>query len=69
VRVVDSGAFVEISPGTDGFLHKSEILREGSVENVRDELNEGDQILVKVLAMEGQMIELSRKAIFDNANS
>ena len=33
------------------------------IKNVRDELNEGDQILVKVLALEGNKIKLSRKAI------
>jgi len=30
---------------------------------VRDELDEGDQILVKVLALEGNKIKLSRRAI------
>jgi polyribonucleotide nucleotidyltransferase len=62
VRIVDFGAFVEIFPGTDGLLHISEI-SENRVRNVRDELNEGDQILVKVLAIEGNKVRLSRKAI------
>ena len=62
VRIVDFGAFVEIFPGTDGLLHISEIA-EGRVKQVRDELNEGDQILVKVLALEGNKIKLSRRAI------
>jgi polyribonucleotide nucleotidyltransferase len=62
VRLVDFGAFVEIFPGTDGLLHISEI-SENRVRNVRDELKEGDQILVKVLAMEGNKIRLSRKAV------
>jgi polyribonucleotide nucleotidyltransferase len=62
VRIVDFGAFVEIFPGTDGLLHISEI-SESRVKNVRDELNEGDQIMVKVLALEGNKIKLSRKAI------
>jgi polyribonucleotide nucleotidyltransferase len=62
VRIVDFGAFVEIFPGTDGLLHISEIA-ETRVKQVRDELNEGDQILVKVLAIEGNKIKLSRKAI------
>jgi polyribonucleotide nucleotidyltransferase len=62
VRLVDFGAFVEIFPGTDGLLHISEI-SENRVKNVRDELNEGDQIMVKVLALEGNKIKLSRKAI------
>jgi polyribonucleotide nucleotidyltransferase len=62
VRIADFGAFVEIFPGTDGLLHISEI-SENRVKQVRDELNEGDQILVKVLALEGNKIKLSRKAV------
>jgi len=62
VRIVDFGAFVEIFPGTDGLLHISEI-SENRIKLVRDELNEGDQILVKVLALEGNKIKLSRKSV------
>ncbi len=62
VRLAEFGAFVEIFPGTDGLLHISEI-SESRVRNVRDELKEGDQILVKVLALEGNKIKLSRKAV------
>jgi polyribonucleotide nucleotidyltransferase len=62
VRIVDFGAFVEIFPGTDGLLHISEIA-ESRIKEVRDELNEGDQILVKVIGLEGNKIKLSRKAI------
>ena len=62
VRIVEFGAFVEIFPGTDGLLHISEI-SENRIKNVRDELKEGDQILVKVLALDGNKIKLSRKAI------
>jgi polyribonucleotide nucleotidyltransferase len=62
VRIVDFGAFVEIFPGTDGLLHISEI-SENRVKTVKDELKEGDQIQVKVLALEGNKIKLSRKAV------
>lgn len=62
VRIVDFGAFVEIFPGTDGLLHISEI-SENRIKNVKDELKEGDQIQVKVLALEGNKIKLSRKAV------
>ncbi len=62
VRLVEFGAFVELFPGTDGLLHISEV-SESRIRNVRDELHEGDQILVKVLAIEGNKIRLSRKAI------
>ncbi|HMF89695.1 MAG TPA: polyribonucleotide nucleotidyltransferase [Candidatus Angelobacter sp.] len=62
VRIAEFGAFVEIIPGTDGLLHISEIA-EHRVRSVEDELKEGDQVLVKVLAIEGNRIKLSRKAI------
>src|SRR5437762_12023171 len=62
VRLAEFGAFVEIFPGTDGLLHISEI-SENRIKNVRDELKEGDQVLVKVLALEGNKIKLSRKAV------
>jgi len=61
-RLADFGAFVEILPGTDGLLHISEVA-EHRIGDIRDELKEGDQVLVKVLAVEGNRIRLSRKAI------
>ncbi len=61
-RLADFGAFVEILPGTDGLLHISEVA-EHRIKDVRDELKEGDQVLVKVLSIEGNRIRLSRKAI------
>jgi polyribonucleotide nucleotidyltransferase len=62
VRLAEFGAFVEIFPGTDGLLHISEIA-ETRIRDVRDELKLGDQVLVKVLAIEGNKIRLSRKAV------
>jgi polyribonucleotide nucleotidyltransferase len=62
VRLAEFGAFVEIFPGTDGLLHISEIA-EHRVAKVEDELRDGDQILVKVIALEGNRIKLSRKAV------
>ncbi|MBK6799081.1 MAG: polyribonucleotide nucleotidyltransferase [Acidobacteria bacterium] len=60
-RIVDFGAFVEILPGLEGLLHVSEIA-DYRVRDVRDELKEGQQILVKCLNVEGNKIRLSRKA-------
>jgi polyribonucleotide nucleotidyltransferase len=61
-RIVDFGAFVEILPGLDGLLHISEI-SDRRVKDVRDELKEGQQILVKCIGKEGNKVKLSRKAI------
>jgi polyribonucleotide nucleotidyltransferase len=63
-RIVDFGAFVEIMPGLDGLLHISEI-SDRRVKDVRDELKEGQQILVKCIGKEGNKIKLSRKAILN----
>ena len=57
VRLAEFGAFVEIFPGTDGLLHISEIA-EQRIRDVRDALKLGDQVLVKVLAIEGNKIRL-----------
>jgi len=62
VRIVDFGAFVEIFPGTDGLLHISEVA-EHRIRDVKDELKEGDQLLVKVIGIDGQKVKLSRKAV------
>ncbi|HEV7643696.1 MAG TPA: polyribonucleotide nucleotidyltransferase [Pyrinomonadaceae bacterium] len=67
-RIVDFGAFVEIFPGTEGLLHISEIA-ERRIRDVRDELKEGQQILVKCIGKEGNKIKLSRKAILKEEKS
>jgi polyribonucleotide nucleotidyltransferase len=61
-RIVDFGAFVEIFPGTDGLLHISEIA-DRRIRDVRDELREGQQIMVKCIGKDGNKIKLSRKAV------
>lgn len=61
-RIVDFGAFVEIFPGVEGLLHISEI-SERRIRDVRDELKEGQQIMVKCIGKEGNKIKLSRKAV------
>jgi len=67
VRVVDFGAFVEILPGTDGLLHVSEMAHH-RVQDVRSEVKEGDQVLVKVVAIDPSgKIRLSRKALLEEA--
>lgn len=72
-RITDFGAFVEILPGIDGLLHVSEIAHY-RVKEVRDELNEGDQVLVKVINVDPSgKVRLSRKALLsasaDSADS
>ena len=60
-RVVDFGAFVEILPGTEGLLHISQI-SEQRIAKVTDEINEGDEVLVKVIEIDKLgRIRLSRK--------
>jgi polyribonucleotide nucleotidyltransferase len=60
-KIMDFGAFVEIFPGTDGLLHISQI-SEKRIAKVTDELQEGDQVLVKVLDVDQNgRIKLSHK--------
>jgi len=66
VRLAEFGAFVELFAGTDGLLHISEI-SEHRIRDVRDELKLGDQVLVKVLSIEGNKVRLSRKALIKEA--
>jgi polyribonucleotide nucleotidyltransferase len=62
-RITDFGAFVEIMPGLDGLLHVSEIAHY-RVKDVRDELKEGEQVMVKVINIDPSgKIRLSRKAL------
>ncbi len=68
-RITDFGAFVEIMPGTDGLLHVSEIANH-RVKDVRDELKEGEQLLVKVINIDPTgKIRLSRKALLNEADA
>jgi polyribonucleotide nucleotidyltransferase len=52
-KIMEYGAFVNIVPGKDGLVHISQIKNE-RVENVSDEMAEGDQVKVKVLAIDDQ---------------
>jgi polyribonucleotide nucleotidyltransferase len=62
-RITDFGAFVEIMAGTDGLLHVSEIANH-RVKDVRDELKEGQEVMVKVINIDPTgKIRLSRKAL------
>jgi polyribonucleotide nucleotidyltransferase len=62
-RITDFGAFIEIMPGIDGLLHVSEIALH-RVKDVRDELKEGEQLLVKVINIDPSgKVRLSRKAL------
>jgi polyribonucleotide nucleotidyltransferase len=68
-RITDFGAFVEIMPGTDGLLHVSEIANH-RVKDVRDELKEGEQVLVKVINIDPTgKIRLSRKVLLQEESA
>jgi polyribonucleotide nucleotidyltransferase len=61
--VKDFGAFIEIAPGKDGLCHISE-LSDGFVKNVSDICKVGDELEVKVIAVDDQnRVKLSRKAV------
>ena len=63
VKIMDFGAFVSVLPGKDGLVHISQISHR-RVENVSDELSEGDIVKVKVLEIDKQgRVRLSMKAV------
>ena len=62
-KVIDSGVVVELLPGTDGFVHISQ-LSDGYIKKTSDVVREGDELLVKVIDVEPSgRIKLSRKAV------
>ncbi len=63
-RVTDFGAFVEILPGKDGLVHISHLAKQ-RVDRVEDVVQEGDEILVKVLDVEAGTgkVRLSHKEV------
>jgi polyribonucleotide nucleotidyltransferase len=62
-KVVEFGAFVTILPGIDGLLHVSEMAPH-RVKNPADEVSEGQEIMVKCIAVDPNgKIKLSRKAL------
>ncbi|MDH3359409.1 MAG: S1 RNA-binding domain-containing protein, partial [Desulfobulbaceae bacterium] len=68
-KIMDFGAFVEIMPGTDGLVHISE-LENRRVEKVTDVLQEGEEVMVKVLNVDNNgKIRLSRKAALEDQAS
>ena len=64
--ITNFGAFVEIIPGKDGLLHISEIKWE-RVEKVEDVLKEGEEIEVKLIAIDPKTgkLKLSRKVLLE----
>ncbi len=66
-RITDFGAFVEIFPGTDGLVHISHLAKE-RVNKVTDVVNEGDEVLVRVIDIDKMgKIRLSRKEALEES--
>lgn len=64
VKIVDFGAFVEVLPGKQGLLHISQLGGEERVENVRDHINDGQALKVKVVDIDRQgRIRLTMKEV------
>ncbi|MFZ0611669.1 MAG: polyribonucleotide nucleotidyltransferase [Desulfobacterales bacterium] len=66
VKITDFGAFVQLSPGTDGLVHISQLANH-RVTNVSDVVKEGQKLKVKVLEISRDgKIRLSHKALLEN---
>jgi len=61
-KIMDFGAFVDFPTGESGLVHISQLSNE-RVQNVRDVVKEGDEIIVKVIGIDSKTgkIRLSRK--------
>jgi len=63
VSIRDFGAFIEILPGLEGLCHVSELSKD-YVKNVKDVIDVGDTIQVKVINIDDQgRVKLSAKAL------
>jgi polyribonucleotide nucleotidyltransferase len=68
-RTIAIGAFVQILPGKEGLVHISQIAPE-RVAKVEDVLKVGDEVMVKVMEVDGQgRINLSRKALLPGGDT
>ncbi len=61
-RITEFGAFIELPRGGEGLLHISKVAKE-RVNNIKDFLNEGEKINVKILGLTRHRAELSRSDI------
>src|SRR5580692_3947694 len=67
-RLMNFGAFVAVLPGKEGLVHISQ-LAPNRVEHVEDVVKVGDEVMVKVVEIDGQgRINLSRKAVLAGAD-
>lgn len=62
VRIVDFGAFVQLSPMIEGLLHISEVSHY-HIKDVKELLSLDQEITVKVIKKSGKRISLSKKAL------
>jgi polyribonucleotide nucleotidyltransferase len=68
-RIINIGAFVQILPGKEGLVHISQLAPQ-RVEKVEDVVSVGDEVMVKVMEIDGQgRLNLSRKALLAGASS
>ncbi len=68
-RIIAIGAFVQILPGKEGLVHISQ-LAPTRVEKVEDVVKVGDEVMVKVMEIDGQgRLNLSRKALLGGVST
>lgn len=69
VKIMDFGAFVDFPTGESGLVHISQLANE-RVQNVRDVVQEGDEVIVKVIGIDSKTgkIRLSRKEALNDTS-
>ena len=64
VKIIESGAFIKIGAGRDGFVHISEIAHE-RIADISSHLSEGQNVAVKILGVDKGKIKLSIKQLIN----
>jgi polyribonucleotide nucleotidyltransferase len=68
-RIINIGAFVQILPGKEGLIHISQLANH-RVNRVEDEVQIGDEVIVRVTEIDGQgRINLSRKGLVETSRN
>ena len=68
-RIMNFGAFVQILPGKEGLVHISQLAHH-RVNRVEDEVNIGDEVIVRVTEIDSQgRINLTRKGMLEEAKT
>ena len=65
LNIIKSGAFIEIKPGIEGFIHISKLSKTKNIKNVEQVLKLGDNVTVSIMSMDVENKKISLDLITD----